>query len=160
MSFKKGDWNCPRCGEHCFASRDECYKCKTRKPQENIKKKGDWDCSCGGMNFASRLACHKCGKNKIDNSPAIIRAQPGDWHCGCGEMNFGTRTVCRKCGKSNEPEKSTDIDCKICFESPSDTRLNTCGHVAMCRGCATKLTSCPICRLPYTPADIQRVYLA
>lgn len=28
------------------------------------KKPGDWDCSCGFMNFASRNDCMKCGKPK------------------------------------------------------------------------------------------------
>lgn len=29
---KPGDWNCPDCGELCFASRTHCRKCNTPKP--------------------------------------------------------------------------------------------------------------------------------
>jgi len=28
---RPGDWTCPRCGANVFASKDECYKCGTRK---------------------------------------------------------------------------------------------------------------------------------
>lgn len=29
---RDGDWNCPKCGDHQFASRSECRKCGTSKP--------------------------------------------------------------------------------------------------------------------------------
>ena len=29
---REGDWDCPSCRNHNYASRTECYKCKTAKP--------------------------------------------------------------------------------------------------------------------------------
>lgn len=33
-ALRPGDWKCPNCGDHVFASRSECRKCKTLKPPE------------------------------------------------------------------------------------------------------------------------------
>ena len=27
QSVRRGDWKCPDCGAHCFASRDSCFNC-------------------------------------------------------------------------------------------------------------------------------------
>lgn len=32
QSFREGDWSCPQCSAHNFASRSECFKCRTPKP--------------------------------------------------------------------------------------------------------------------------------
>ncbi len=29
---REGDWDCPSCRNHNYASRTECYKCKAAKP--------------------------------------------------------------------------------------------------------------------------------
>ncbi|KAG0184457.1 hypothetical protein DFQ28_011093 [Apophysomyces sp. BC1034] len=75
--FRPGDWYCPSCNSHNFASRFHCLKCSTAKPL-NIPqppagytpsagpgmKPGDWICrneSCGFHNFAKRTHCGKCG---------------------------------------------------------------------------------------------------
>ena len=31
---RPGDWTCPSCGANNFARRTECFKCNTRKPDE------------------------------------------------------------------------------------------------------------------------------
>ena len=31
-TLRRGDWSCPACGENCFASRSECFKCHAPKP--------------------------------------------------------------------------------------------------------------------------------
>lgn len=89
--LRPGDWNCPSCGFHNFASRRNCFKCNTESPNvapppaaaaaaapspipapppapthppvSNFAA-GDWICpnySCGFHNYASRLQCFKCG---------------------------------------------------------------------------------------------------
>jgi len=30
---RDGDWECPKCGADCFASKDKCYKCDEPKPE-------------------------------------------------------------------------------------------------------------------------------
>jgi len=93
---KPGDWMCPNanCRDLCFASRNECRKCGTAKPEGgettiqgdqggyggggggyggggygggNQAKPGDWVCpnpSCRDLVFASKSACRKCGTTK------------------------------------------------------------------------------------------------
>ncbi|KAJ8603487.1 hypothetical protein CTAYLR_005140 [Chrysophaeum taylorii] len=34
----------------------------TRPQQPPPRKPGDWDCTCGTVNFAKRLHCYRCGK--------------------------------------------------------------------------------------------------
>jgi len=72
--FRAGDWLCGTCRAHNFSSRDQCFKCDSRKtgdetpPQhqqhhhtpDNFRS-GDWICSgCGSHNFASRVSCFRC----------------------------------------------------------------------------------------------------
>ena len=66
---RPGDWDCPACNGHNFASKSACYKCSTPKPNvlppDPLRKPGDWDCtSCGNNNFASRTACNRCALPK------------------------------------------------------------------------------------------------
>lgn len=78
-ALRPGDWICPNCDNHNFASRDSCNKCHAPKkviqarrvpatvqrvvaPNTNVNKRdGDWFCpSCGDLNFARNLECRKC----------------------------------------------------------------------------------------------------
>merc|ERR1712127_781139 len=61
-NMKDGDWMCPNCGNHNFASRVTCNRCAHVRPG---MKQGDWVCrSCKNHNFASRDTCNKCGTPK------------------------------------------------------------------------------------------------
>jgi len=61
------------------------------------RKKGDWNCACGELNFATRNQCRKCGKSK--QAPGA--PQPADWNCSiCGYMNFASNQICRACKSS------------------------------------------------------------
>merc|ERR1712106_582193 len=75
---RPGDWDCPRCTNMNFSSRDICNgkmdgeACNLRKPEfdkygvphirnKDLRKPGDWDCfRCGNINFKIRTACNKC----------------------------------------------------------------------------------------------------
>ena len=73
-AFRAGDWLCGTCRAHNFSSRDQCFKCDSRKtgdetpPQQQQHhhtpdnfRSGDWICSgCGSHNFASRVSCFRC----------------------------------------------------------------------------------------------------
>lgn len=93
--MKEGDWECPGCGNHNFASRVNCNKC--RELRQGFKE-GDWICkSCKNHNFASKTFCNKkdCalprphdagGGRQMQFSPAA-RAYGGGGGCGgCGGM--------------------------------------------------------------------------
>ncbi|KAF9586330.1 hypothetical protein BGW38_006812 [Lunasporangiospora selenospora] len=78
-SFRPGDWNCPSCNSHNFASRFQCMRCGFSKPSREgsptpggyqpmsmSMKPGDWMCpnsQCGYHNFAKRSTCARCGTN-------------------------------------------------------------------------------------------------
>lgn len=36
--MKPGDWNCPICNVIIFRSKNECFKCKSKKTEEVIKQ--------------------------------------------------------------------------------------------------------------------------
>ena len=48
-------------------------------------------------------------------------------------------------------------ECCVCFDRRINTRLQPCGHVALCHACAARLTSsrCPLCRAQIV--DVLRV---
>lgn len=75
--LRPGDWVCPGCQNHNYASRTECNKCgqpKSQAPEPAYSsgqqvpanfRPGDWLCpSCGNHNFASKTACNKCQEPK------------------------------------------------------------------------------------------------
>jgi len=67
--FRRGDWFCPKCGKHCFASKDKCFSCNAEKPGSRggyQRREGDWDCAkCGATGcFGSKSTCFKCGEAK------------------------------------------------------------------------------------------------
>lgn len=115
QNWKNGDWKCPRCGEHCFASRSTCRVCQFSNAGDvdpllsnpGNWKPGDWTCGCGDHNFASRSACRKCNKPRPGGASAPVGVggfggsgfKVGDWNCAkCHDHNFASRTSCRKCG--------------------------------------------------------------
>lgn len=61
--MKEGDWTCPLCNNHNYASRQVCNRCTGPRPPppgENVRP-GDWMCpACGNHNYAKRQACNKC----------------------------------------------------------------------------------------------------
>lgn len=141
--FKKKfhpDWKCPMCNNYCFGSRSECNECgcfrsKANKSSNQVKKKGDWNCECGELNFASRTGCRKCFKNKPfngDYSNNKDNKKPGDWDCECGELNFSSRKNCRKCSKSrviiSSEVKPGDWICANC-------NINNFGNRTACFKC-------------------------
>lgn len=120
-NMRPGDWMCPGCGNHNFASRQSCNKCSAPREGEygapaapismEGMRPGDWMCpGCGNHNFASRQSCNKCGSPKEEGSSGFIQAKggaagmrPGDWMCpSCNNHNFASRQECNKCGTPRE----------------------------------------------------------
>ena len=81
---KSGDWTCPTCKFHNFASRDICKSCPTAKPPNTpaaqkvvpaiSMKPGDWLCmTCGCQNFARRSNCYNCNTLKPPQPPQLLQ---------------------------------------------------------------------------------------
>ncbi|RKP26681.1 hypothetical protein SYNPS1DRAFT_8347, partial [Syncephalis pseudoplumigaleata] len=73
MHGRPGDWACPSCQFHNFATRQYCLKCQTPAPAGASTPGGrhphDWTCPnahCGFLNYASRSQCLRCGSYRPD----------------------------------------------------------------------------------------------
>ncbi|KAG2185128.1 hypothetical protein INT44_001918 [Umbelopsis vinacea] len=83
-SHRPGDWDCPNCYFHNFASRHHCFKCNAENPNASSGpaapaplpsnfNPGDWMCpnpSCGFHNYASRQQCFKCNSQRPGGAPS------------------------------------------------------------------------------------------
>ena len=84
---RPGDWTCPGCSAHNFASRSVCFKCKNAKPGGGGGSLGG---SAGG-DFSTKAP-------EPAGGPAGGNFRPGDWICsGCRAHNFASRSACFKC---------------------------------------------------------------
>lgn len=74
--LKEGDWLCPSCGNHNYASRVNCNKCQALR--EGMKQ-GDWVCrSCKNHNFKNKTACNRCAAPRpFEGGVGIINAPAG-----------------------------------------------------------------------------------
>lgn len=152
---RKGDWDCPKCGNDNFASRITCKRCDasrpaTRPPVE--RRAGDWDCpKCGNDNFASRNTCKKCSASKPVTRPPVER-KAGDWDCPtCGKHNFARNTQCFQCKRlAPSPESDKEGNCRVCMQRRADVMFEPCHHMYTCSECAIKISLCPMCRKDVT----------
>lgn len=121
-AMRPGDWCCPQCFNHNYASRTQCGKCHAPKMPHmhgamgammgggagamggmqggaGAQREGDWKCyGCGNLNYASRTeACNRCALPKtVYVSKSGMR--PGDWVCpACHNHNWADRSSCMKC---------------------------------------------------------------
>eukprot|EP00931_Biecheleriopsis_adriatica_P101458 TRINITY_DN7658_c0_g2_i1.p1 TRINITY_DN7658_c0_g2~~TRINITY_DN7658_c0_g2_i1.p1 ORF type:complete len:275 (+),score=47.30 TRINITY_DN7658_c0_g2_i1:75-827(+) len=98
--MRAGDWICPACNNHNYASKTHCNKCgvpKETKLSNTGMREGDWICrSCGNHNYADKTNCNRCQAPKGD-TPSHEK-NGGNWICpACGNKNFAHRTVCNRC---------------------------------------------------------------
>jgi len=64
-NMRPGDWMCPGCSNHNYASRENCNKCQRSKNLPPNFREGDWMCpACTNHNYASKPACNKCQEPK------------------------------------------------------------------------------------------------
>jgi len=132
---RPGDWDCPKCGDLVFASRESC-RCGTPKSgvgggdaypgyaapaPSAIRRPGDWTCAkCGDLVFASRESC-RCGAPKPleggeDAHPVgAVAAEPvaaEQPSAGTDEVAEGASTVHHEAGadaSGNAPEHVEDV---------------------------------------------------
>jgi len=121
--MRPGDWSCPSCGNHNYASKTACNRCHMPNGAmggmgmmggmggmqgmmggASAQRQGDWKCfACSNINYASREQCNKC---QVSKSTFIAKTgvRPGDWLCtACENHNYADKVVCKKCAapKSN-----------------------------------------------------------
>lgn len=101
LRLKKGDWHCPRCAMHNFATKKMCFGCSAPRPADQPRyngadgfrrdggggpKPGDWTCpACAKNNFASRLACFSCSALRPADLPRFGRPREAPFKAWEGE---------------------------------------------------------------------------
>jgi len=91
---RPGDWTCPGCHAHNFASRSVCFKCKQGKPG------GGAGGAQGGPSFGAGAGGSGDFGSKAPEPAGAPSGnfRPGDWICaGCRAHNFASRSACFKC---------------------------------------------------------------
>lgn len=149
---EKGSWKCPDCQFVLFPSKKECRKCKTKRPNECVR----------------RSHSNSNSKSKSEREDPGAKRE-GDWEClnpECKKLQFARNTFCKDCGSdregnkpnsnsnSNSEEPESDKECIVCMVKEKNTSLLHGGesHLCVCFGCGTDLFkqgfTCPICRQP------------
>lgn len=123
---KPGDWLCPICQFHNFASRESCFKCR----KEREKKFQDWRCAdCDFKNFERNTACRKCGLARDTSQKK--RLERNTWVCDiCQTRSKSIQKWCsnRTCGRLcpiSSNEYCICVTCDACVHV-SDPRQECC----------------------------------
>jgi hypothetical protein len=147
------------------------YSADSLQPRE-----ADWECrGCHFTVFGSKrlIDCPKCHlpRGSLPGSVGVL-IKTGDWNCPkCNYHLFAKKTHCAKCkvDRDGNPvttpaaaassSSSDSTLCIVCMDSPRDCIFTTCRHVAVCIGCAEKLSECPVCKKALDPDSRQQIYL-
>ena len=122
--MKPGDWMCPKCNNHNFASKNVCNRsnCDEPKPSGGDRRsqgRSSWGDRRGGDRRGgdrrggdhrdqrrSSWGDRRGGERKDRNQS---EAREGDWTCKqCGNSNFAFRTECNRCGRNKDGSGGND----------------------------------------------------
>ena len=101
--MKPGDWMCPKCNNHNFASKNVCNRsnCDEPKPSGGDRR------SQGRSSWGDRRGRDRRGGGRKDRNQS--EAREGDWTCKqCGNSNFAFRTECNRCGRNKDDSGGND----------------------------------------------------
>ena len=73
---RPGDWTCPRCGANVFASKNECFKCRTPKPPATFTPGGYGEGDTGAARAAAAAADSQSGRAGRGKAFACDPSQP------------------------------------------------------------------------------------
>jgi len=183
--WRMGDWECSVCSHMNFAKNQCCRICKT-VPSLVSGHGGKWACTCGELNFARNTTCRKCGlnpqnininnmsnnnssdsssknsnNNSNDTSNNNINNNSNDTSSNDTSSNDTSNNNSNNNDNTNTPNEEDDgNNCVVCMSATAEVAIIVCGHLALCMDCASKLKSCPLCRVPYTPTQILKIFQA
>lgn len=88
---RPGDWLCPACNNHNYASRTACNKCQANKPP-NPAAPAPVPQNPYEALFSAAYTLPQAGGG------AGGKMRPGDWMCtGCSNHNYASRQKCNRC---------------------------------------------------------------
>jgi len=82
-------------------------------------------------------------ESKAEDALQTNQVVPFSVACGKGRDELRMRAV----AESQAPE-AADFTCKVCMEHQIEVVLIPCGHLCLCKGCASSagMSACPVCR--------------
>jgi len=101
---RPGDWGCPECAAHNFASKTACFKCGVPKP-DNMPKDTSFVPQPQQGGYQQQYEGGYGGGGSKDQQ---IVWREGDWDCvACSAHNFASRGQCFKC---HAPKSEAEVD--------------------------------------------------
>lgn len=101
--MKPGDWSCPKCNNHNFASKNVCNRTGCDEPKPSGGNQRDRDRRGQGRpSWGDRRDRDRNNRNQNEE-------REGDWTCKqCGNSNFAFRTECNRCGRNKDGSGGTN----------------------------------------------------
>ncbi|KAI7849621.1 hypothetical protein BDC45DRAFT_520023 [Circinella umbellata] len=96
--LRPGDWMCPNCSFHNFASRKNCFKCNTESPHAHLTAAAATTTATTPTTTTTTTATIATPHNTKKSTSNFT---PGDWLCPnttCQFHNYSSRYQCWKCG--------------------------------------------------------------
>ena len=112
---RQGDWDCPQCNAHNYASKIACYKCRIPKPRQLHGQSQGYG---QGQGHGQGGGHHRMAGTGI--KAANVPLRPGDWNCmKCKAHNFARNTQCFRCRAPVQPGQRVGDGNRPGYESRS-----------------------------------------